>query len=139
MGISYFAEHVKFPEKGEILSVKHIRKLIDSEGFKSGEISVIFVDDAYLLELNKRYLNRDYLTDVITFDYSGDSKLSGDIFISIERVLENASIVNVPFKTELRRMILHGILHLCGYKDDSEENLKEIRLKEDYYLDYLAH
>ncbi len=107
---------------------------INKEKYKLEEISFIFCDDVYLLEKNIKYLNHSTLTDVISFDYSVGKLISGDIFISIERVIENASTFKVSFKEELHRVIIHGILHYCGYKDKKESDKKEMRVKEDYYL-----
>lgn len=109
-----------------------------SEGLKPGEICIIFVNDEYLLEVNKQYLERDYFTDVIAFEYSDKGSVSGDIFISVERVSENADQLNVSFDDEIKRVIIHGLLHLCGYRDATDEERREIRTKEDYYLMYLG-
>ena len=107
---------------------------IKEENCKLEEVSYIFCDDAYLLEKNIKYLNHNTLTDIISFDYSVGKLISGDIFISIERVKENASTFKVSFKDELHRVIIHGILHYCGYKDKTEAHKKEMRTKENYYL-----
>ncbi len=106
-----------------------------SENKETGEITVIFCDDQYLLEINKKYLNHDYYTDVITFDYSEGNLISGDIFISKDRVKENASFYNVSFENELKRVIIHGVLHLLGYKDKEESQQKIMRQKENEYLE----
>jgi len=87
-----------------------------------------------LLEKNKTFLNHDTLTDIITFDYSMSNKISGDVFISVERVLDNSKEFNVTFEQELKRVIIHGFLHLLGYKDKTEKDQKVMREKEDYYL-----
>jgi len=113
---------------------KWITKTIEEEACKVEEISYIFCDDAYLLEKNIEYLNHNTLTDIISFDYSVGKTISGDIFISIERVKENAKEFNVDFLDELHRVIIHGILHYCGYKDKTSEEKKEMRSKENYYL-----
>lgn len=102
-----------------------------------GDINVVFTSDSYLHRLNVRHLRHDALTDIITFDYSSENQISGDIFISIERVKENASEYNIPFLVELRRIIIHGILHLLGYKDKTKVQKIEMRAKEDYYLSLL--
>ncbi len=111
-----------------------ITSVITNENCNLEEVSYIFCDDDYLLKLNIKHLNHDTLTDIISFDYSVGSVISGDIFISIERVKENASKFKVSFFEELHRVIVHGILHYCGYKDKSIEDKKEMRSKEDYYL-----
>jgi len=99
-----------------------INRIIISEGFVLNNINYIFCDDAYLLELNLKHLHHDTYTDIITFNYSEKKALNADIFISVERVRENADIFNVDFKTELLRVMVHGILHLIGYDDKSEED-----------------
>ncbi|QHN65192.1 rRNA maturation RNase YbeY [Bergeyella cardium] len=111
-----------------------IEVLISQEGKKLGEISYIFCDDTYLLKVNQDYLNHDYYTDIITFDYVKGNTVSGDIFISLERVSDNAAGLSTPFEHELIRVLAHGILHLCGYKDKSDEDQKTMRSKEDFYI-----
>jgi rRNA maturation RNase YbeY len=108
-----------------------ISSVIVSEDKKEGEINYIFCDDEYLLGLNEQYLNHDTLTDIISFDYSVGKELHGDIFISTERVLENAAEFKVTFEEELKRVMVHGVLHYCGYKDKSDEDEKLMRSKED--------
>lgn len=99
-----------------------------------GDIVYVFCNDNYLLGKNIKYLNHDNLTDVITFDYSKDKLISGDILISINRVQENANIFEVDFLNELQRVMAHGLLHLLGYNDKTKDEEKEIRKKENYYL-----
>jgi len=108
-----------------------ISNVILSEKKKEGDINYIFCDDAYLLQINEEYLNHDTLTDIISFDYSVGNELHGDIFISIERVKENASDFNVSFEEELLRVMAHGILHYCGFKDKTETDELIMRNKED--------
>ena len=108
-----------------------ISKVISSETKGEGEINYIFCDDNYLVEINQHYLNHDTLTDIISFDYSIGNELHGDIFISIERVRENALDFSVPFDEELKRVMVHGILHYCGYKDKNGEEEKLMRQKEE--------
>ncbi len=108
-----------------------INRIITSENYQVGQITYIFCDDIYLLGLNQRYLNHDTFTDIITFDYREGKNLSGDIFISTERVEENAQIYKVTFHHELLRVMSHGLLHLMGYKDKSEAQRLEMRKKED--------
>lgn len=108
--------------------------LIDNEIRETGEISLIFCSDKYLLKINQKYLKHNYLTDIITFDYVKKNTISGDLFISIDRVKENASKFNTSWTKELFRVIFHGILHLIGYNDKTEEERKIMREKEDYYL-----
>jgi probable rRNA maturation factor len=111
-----------------------VDSVIVSEKFKSGEITIIFCSDDYLLDKNKVYLNHDYYTDIITFDYSENGVVSGDLFISVDRVNDNTKIYNTPFDNELKRVVYHGILHLCGYGDKTEKEKKEMREKENYYI-----
>jgi rRNA maturation RNase YbeY len=107
-----------------------IGRIIASEQKSEGEISYVFCNDDYLLELNQQYLQHDTLTDIISFDYSLGNELNGDIFISVERVRENAEIFNQSFENELLRVISHGVLHYCGYKDKSEADEQLMRQKE---------
>ena len=108
-----------------------IKKVISTEGKKTGEISFIFCDDDYLLDINQRYLDHDTYTDIISFDASVGNILNGDIFISTQRVAENAGLYEVQFQEELKRVIIHGVLHLCGYKDKTPAEEQEMRQKEE--------
>ena len=113
---------------------KWLNQVISNEAKREGDITYIFCDDDYLLEKNIRFLNHNTLTDVITFDYCEEKSVSGDIFISIERVKENSEIFKVDFLTELNRVMVHGLLHLLGYKDKTEKESNLMRKKENYYL-----
>ena len=126
-----FNSEIDFQLDNETLFSNWISKVILSENKREGDINYIFCDDEFMLEINKQYLNHDYYTDIISFDYSVGNELHGDIFISIERVQENAEDFNVTFKEELKRVIIHGILHYCGYKDKSEDEEAVMRNKED--------
>jgi len=108
-----------------------IARIIRSEGYTDEELDYIFCGDDYLLEMNQRYLNHDTLTDIITFDYTNGKSISGDVFISIDRVLENAEKYEVEFEIELRRVMAHGVLHLMNYKDKTTEEAQLMREKED--------
>lgn len=108
-----------------------IEKIIASEEKELGELNYIFCDDNYLHQINVQYLDHDTLTDIITFDYTEEQIISGDIFISVERVADNAKDFNVDFQTELLRVMAHGVLHLCGYKDKSDAESKQMRSKEE--------
>lgn len=108
-----------------------LTNVITSENKKEGEINYIFCDDEYLHKINLEYLNHDTLTDIISFDYTMGNELSGDIFVSIERVKDNAKDFNVVFEEELKRVLVHGILHYCGYKDKGEAEELLMRSKED--------
>jgi rRNA maturation RNase YbeY len=114
--------------------VSWLSAVISSEKKKEGDINYIFCDDEYLHKLNVEYLDHDTLTDVISFDYSLGNEISGDCFISVERVVDNAKDFNVGFDEELRRVLVHGLLHYCGYKDKSEADEGLMRKKEDEKL-----
>lgn len=110
-----------------------LEDLIITENKKPGDISYIFCDDEHLLQVNRDFLHHDYYTDVITFDYVRGKTISADIFVSLHRISENASL-SEDFDSELLRVLAHGILHLCGYKDKTEVEISEMRQKEDFYL-----
>jgi probable rRNA maturation factor len=114
--------------------VNWLSAVILSEGKKEGEINYIFCDDEYLHKINLEYLNHDTLTDIISFDYTMGNQISGDIFISVERVQDNATDFKVSFEEELRRVMVHGVLHYCGYKDKGEEEELLMRSKENEKL-----
>ena len=108
-----------------------ISRIIESEGFDEGEINYIFCDDEYLHKINVEYLDHDTLTDIISFDYTVGNLIQGDIFVSVERVQDNANDFNVPFEDELKRVLSHGVLHYCGYKDKSPKDEALMRSKEE--------
>lgn len=113
--------------------------VIRKEGFEPGKISFIFTDDNFLREINVKYLEHDYFTDVITFDLSENSSdIEGEIYISTDTVRLNASSLGIPFINEVLRVMVHGILHLTGYDDRTEEEREQMRDKEDFYLRYLG-
>lgn len=111
-----------------------LEELLLEEKHKVGTINYIFCDDEYLLQVNKDFLQHDYYTDVITFDYVKGNTVSADIFVSLPRISENAKVHSEEAETELRRVLAHGLLHLCGYKDKKEEDILEMRNKENFYL-----
>jgi rRNA maturation RNase YbeY len=111
-----------------------LKDLAQQEGKVLKDLSLVFTDDEYLLEVNKQYLNHDYFTDVITFDYSNFPEVSGDVMISIDRVKDNALSLQQSFELEFYRVVFHGLLHLCGYKDKTNEDALIMRAKEDFYL-----
>ena len=113
---------------------RFVKELVAHEGKQLKELSLVFTDDEYLLGVNKQYLNHDYFTDVITFDYSDFPNVSGDVMVSLDRVKDNAQSMNLDFKTELYRVVFHGALHLCGYKDKKKEDAALMRSKEDFYI-----
>lgn len=108
-----------------------ISRIIESEGFDEGEINYIFCDDEYLHKINLEYLDHDTLTDIISFDYTVGNLIQGDIFVSVERVQDNANDFNVSFEEELKRVLSHGVLHYCGYKDKSPNDEALMRSKEE--------
>ena len=114
--------------------VSWLLKVTEVEGFDLGNVSLIFCSDEYLLEMNREHLNHDYYTDIITFDYTEGSVVSGDLFISIDRVKENATDNKVMFHVELNRVVGHGVLHLMGYNDKSDDEQEEMTRKEDWAL-----
>ena len=111
-----------------------LNKVITHENHILGDINVIFCSDDYLIKINKEYLSHDYFTDIVTFNFCEENKISGDIFISIDRVKENSKIYTTSFINELDRVIVHGVLHLLGYNDKSEEEKKIMTSKENQYL-----
>ena len=128
--LNFYSEN-DFQLREEALYEAWIRRIIESENRKLEDISYIFCDDEYLLEINQKYLDHDTYTDIISFDNSVGNILAGDIFISTERVGENAQEYGVDFQEELRRVMAHGILHFCGYKDKSDEESTFMRQKEE--------
>ena len=132
--ISYYNEDTDFLFKGKNLNNRWLRMVAGSEVRRIGDISIIFCSDNYILDVNMRYLQHDYFTDIITFDYCEGDKLSGDLFISVDSVRENALYYGTDFADELNRVMVHGLLHLIGYDDHTEEEQKVMREKENYYL-----
>jgi len=129
-----FHSLLKFVPAFETEISKWIEFTIDQEKREMGEIAYVFCKDDYLMEKNVKYLKHNTLTDVISFDYSLGTVISGDIYISVDRVADNADELNIAFNDELQRVMIHGILHFCGYNDKTEDDRAIIRSKEDYYL-----
>lgn len=136
--ISYFNEDITFNLKGKLLNNRWLKMVMESEIKKAGDISIIFCSDRYILDVNMKYLQHDYFTDIITFDYCEGNRISGDLFISIDSVRENAIHYGVDFETELDRVMVHGVLHLIGYDDHSPEDIAVMREKENYYIQMKA-
>lgn len=128
--INFYSEN-EFQLEQSLQYENWVKEVIKSEEKKIGEINFIFCDDEYLLKINQQYLDHDTYTDIISFDNSIGKILNGDIFISTQRVLENSDTYGVTFEEELRRVIIHGVLHLCGYKDKSSEETRLMRAKEE--------
>lgn len=126
-----FNYETDFELENEAQYEEWISRIIESEGFDEGEINYIFCDDEYLHKINVEYLDHDTLTDIISFDYTVGNVLQGDIFVSVERVQDNAKDFNVSFEEELKRVLSHGVLHYCGYKDKSPEDEALMRSKEE--------
>jgi len=128
----------EYLETEEIIEISHqkkwLKQVISNEDKLVGDITYIFCNDDYLLKKNIQFLHHNTLTDVITFDYCKGNSVSGDIFISIERVKENSEDFKVDFLSELNRVLVHGLLHLLGYKDKTESEANLMRKKENYYL-----
>lgn len=133
-----FNYETNFRLKNKAIIIGWLGNVIIKEGYKEGDINFVFCDDAYLHKLNVEFLNHDTLTDIISFDNTVGKELHGDVFISIERVRENAEIFKVVFDDELNRVMVHGILHYCGYKDKSDSDATLMRKKEDLYLNTLS-
>ena len=134
-----FNSETSFTLKNQNKLVKWIGDVVSSEGFQVAEINYIFCDDSYLNKINQEFLNHDTFTDVISFDYTLGKEIGGDIFISIERVLENAEKFNEVFENELHRVMIHGILHFMGYKDKTKKEKTLMRTKEDENIFTLKH
>ena len=134
--INYFFEEIEDIEFEPRTSL-WLNEMISLEGKKTGKINYIFCSDDGLLKVNQEYLQHDYYTDIITFDYVKGKNISADIFVSLPRIFDNAEKLAKNFNQEFHRVLAHGILHLCGYKDKSEEEIKIMRQKEDFYLDLL--
>ena len=132
--IRYFNEDTDFEFKGRQVNNRWLKLVAGSELKRLGDVNIIFCSDNYILDVNLKYLQHDYFTDIITFDYCEGNVLSGDLFISVDSVRENASFYGTEFKDELNRVMVHGLLHLIGYDDHTEEDIAVMRSKEDYYL-----
>lgn len=137
MSINFHTEDTDYNLDNKRSIQKWITTVINDQEHSLGTINYILCSDEYLLAMNQKYLNHDTYTDVITFDYSTSKVISGDIFISIERVQENARIFKKDLIDELSRVMVHGVLHLCGYKDKSLEESAEMRKMEDHYLAFV--
>jgi rRNA maturation RNase YbeY len=135
--IRYYAEGTDLPDFCQTTVTGWIKRVISSHGKLPGEINYIFCNDERILSVNIEFLKHDYYTDIITFDYSKSSVLSGDIYISLDTVASNATKLDLPFSNELNRVMVHGILHLCGFKDKKPDESLEMRKLEDDALEIL--
>jgi len=134
--ISYYSEGIDFTLKGKAFNNRWLKLVAESEIRRIGDISIIFCSDSYILDVNMKYLQHDYFTDIITFDYCEGDRISGDLFISIDSVRENAIQYGAAFEEELNRVMVHGVLHLIGYDDHKKDDKKVMREKENYYLSF---
>ena len=137
--VSYFLQDIDFVFKHKRLNNSWLKLVAESEIKKLGNINIIFCSDNYILDVNVKYLGHDYFTDIITFDYCEKDILSGDLFISIDTVRDNAEFYKTEFNDELNRVIVHGLLHLIGYDDHTPEEQKIMHEKENYYLELRNH
>ena len=125
---------VQVPGLDSELFVLWLQRVVKEEQYELGDICLVFCSDLELLEMNKTYLQHDYFTDILTFDYCYDSVVSGDLFISIDRIIDNAILLEEAYFKELKRVCVHGVLHLCGYKDKTEAESKIMRDREEHYI-----
>ena len=132
--ISYYFQDTDYKFREKRRNNEWLRLTAESEIYRIGDISIIFCSDSYILDINQKYLHHDYYTDIITFDYCEGDRLSGDLFISVDSVRENSIEYGTEFKDELNRVIIHGLLHLIGYDDHTNEDIALMRKKENYYL-----
>jgi rRNA maturation RNase YbeY len=137
VAIAFHFEQIDFNLVGRRVLKAWLRQVAEGEGKRLGDIACIFCGDEYLLSLNKSYLMHGYYTDVITFDYSAGGAIAGDIFISVDRVRVNAEEYGVSFRSELCRVMVHGVLHLCGYRDSAKAERSLMEEKENFYLNIL--
>ena len=132
--IEFFFEDIQAFSIHKNHFINHVNRLINNELKKCGDISIVFCSDKYLLDMNKQYLNHNYYTDIITFDYVQDNVISGDLFISFTRLMDNSETFDNELIKEVYRVVFHGVLHLLGYKDKTEDEKKLMTDKENYYL-----
>ena len=132
--VSFFTEDIRFLFKEKRLTARWLKFVAQSEAKRLGDISVVFCSDAYILDVNLQYLQHDYYTDIITFDDTEGLFIQGDLFISLDTVRANAEEYGASFEDELNRVMVHGLLHLMGYDDHTEEDIAVMRSKENYYL-----
>lgn len=137
MRISYYTDGVGMPDINQPIINKWIEAIADYYGKKCGEIAYIFCNDSKIIEVNRQYLQHDYYTDIITFDYTHGSRISGDLFISLDTVESNSVEQNTTYESELHRVIIHGILHLCGINDKGPGEREQMEAAENHALSIL--
>lgn len=136
--IRFFNKDIKFKLEKKLVLKKWIKTVVEHYDCKVGDINVILCNDPYILEINQQFLSHDYYTDIITFDYSEENVINGELYISIDTVRENAVEYGQDFPDELHRVIIHGVLHLCGLDDHNDEDIKEMREAENSALQLLS-
>ncbi len=139
MAVYFFNEDIDFPQINKTQVKRWLQTIVKNHTQVLGDINYIFTSDAYILKINIEYLKHDYYTDVITFDYTENNKISGDIYISLDTVKSNAELLKQEYNIELHRVIIHGILHLIGFKDKNEQDSKEMRKQEEISLEILEN
>lgn len=138
MPINFFYIDVDIKLKRKVIIKNWISNIIKNYNYKIGNLNIIFVNDSYLLKLNLKYLNKNTLTDIITFDYNNNDYIEGDLYISIERVKDNSEIYSTDFSNEILRVIIHGIFHLLGFNDQTQDQIEIMRFKENEALTQIA-
>ena len=134
--VSYFTQDTGFKFTGKLVNNRWLKIMAESESRKLGNINIIFCSDPYILDINKKYLKHNYYTDIITFDYCEGQVLSGDLFISVDTVRANADFYKTDFSEELNRVIIHGVLHLAGYDDQTDEQKAQMNMRNYLYIIY---
>lgn len=132
--LTFSCADVSSPRIGQLKVNRWLNKVVLNEGKSLMSVGIVFCSDEYLLDINKRFLKHDFYTDIVTFDYTEGLNIIGELYVSLDRVRDNAGVLGVEYKNELLRVMVHGVLHLCGYHDKSEKEVKVMRGKEDYYL-----
>lgn len=136
--IRFYQKETNFDLQYKAIIKKWIKGVVEASGKKVGDVNIIFCNDPSILEINQQFLGHDYYTDIITFDYCEGNIVSGELYISVDTVEANAQEYNETFRNEMHRVIIHGILHLLGYDDHSEEDIAQMREQEDLALDDLS-
>ncbi len=136
--IRFYQKETNFDLQYKAIIKKWIKRVVEASGKKVGDVNIIFCNDPSILEINQQFLGHDYYTDIITFDYCEGNTVSGELYISVDTVEANAQEYNETFRNEIHRVIIHGILHLLGYDDHSEEDIAQMREQEDLALDNLS-
>jgi probable rRNA maturation factor len=136
--INFYTEGIQFKLKHKYLIRNWLETSAHAEGYYLKSLNIIFCNDEYLLAINQQFLQHDFYTDIITFDYNSENRIIGELYISTDRIQDNANKNNIRFENELYRIIIHGVLHLCGYKDKLKSDIKTMRQKEEIYLNKIT-